>query len=197
MSSGMKDSDEMWREECHTLIGSMRYFEDPPSYRCATPKSACLFCTRACAYNHHPAIHSLFPNAELMKQRSVEDNWKFRLTNTLSRPGIIQWVAHFMAELDVTVAAPKLYRSIIHWMRSEWGPNCNPHWHRLLWSEYFSALFNDWKSEFSCDFDNMVDNRLLTDNTAFENEQTKQQTKYDVQEMWQCYRNRYSKEIKQ
>ena len=43
MSSGMKDSDEMWRDECHTLIGSMRYFEDPPSYRCATPQSDCLF----------------------------------------------------------------------------------------------------------------------------------------------------------
>ena len=156
MSSGMKDSDEMWREQSHTLIGSMRYFEDPPYYRCATPKSACLFCTRACAYNHHPAIHSLFPNAQLMKQRSVEDNWKFRLTNTLSRPGIIQWVAHFMAELDVTVAAPKLYRSTIHWMQSEWGPNSNPHWHRILWSEHFSALFNDWKSEFGCDFENMV-----------------------------------------
>ena len=134
MSSGMKDSDAMWHDECSDLIGSMRYFEHPPSYRCATPKSACLFCTRACAYNHHPAIHSLFPNAQLMKQRSVEDYWKFRLTNTLSRPGIIQWVAHFMAELDVTIAAPKLYRSIIHWMRSEWGPNCNPHWHTILWS---------------------------------------------------------------
>ena len=43
----------------------------------------------------------------------------------------------------------------------------------------------------------MVNNRLLTDNTTFENEQAKQELTDYVHEIWQSYRNRYTREMEQ
>ena len=62
----VKDSDAYWREECQNLIGSKRYFQDPPENTdrpARTPTGISLFQTRALAYNHHPAIHDLMPGA--------------------------------------------------------------------------------------------------------------------------------------
>ena len=54
----------------------------------------------------------------------------------------------FKAELDATYAAPILYDCNIHFVRSEGGPNANPHWHRLLYCEKLSKLVGRWQDEF-------------------------------------------------
>ena len=63
-------------------------------------------------------------------------------------PAIVQWARRFLAEMDVTIAAPILYNSNIHFVRSEWGLNANSHWHRLLYSEKLGRLYNQFKLEF-------------------------------------------------
>ena len=66
MKSAMKDSDNFWRKERNVLLNCFRYFtDDRRSYRDdLTPMELSLFQTRALAYNHLPAIHSLFPKSE-------------------------------------------------------------------------------------------------------------------------------------
>ena len=142
MSSEMKDSDAFWRRECQEWIGSLRYLGDPPVYRERIPMEPTMFRTRAMCYNHHPAVHSLFPGAEEIKQRSSVDYCKYRFQNVLQNATIIQFVGAFMAELDITVVAPVVQGATGHAMRNEWGPNANPHWHSMLMSETLSTVFD-------------------------------------------------------
>ena len=156
MSSEMTDSDAFWRRECQNWIGSLRYFADPPKHRCRLPKEPTKFQTRAMGCNHHPGVHALFPKAEAAKRSSVDNYFKFRLANVLENPTIVQFVGTFMAELDITVINPVIHDSTIHVMRSEWGPNANPHWHSLLWSESLSKSFGDWVDELQDEFNNIA-----------------------------------------
>ena len=136
MTSNVKDSDAFWQKENQELVGSSRYFEDPPGYRERTPQNILFFQTRAPPYNTHPAIHSLMPNYELVFQLSDEQYLKARCANTLEFPVIIQWVGSFKAELDATYAAPILYDCNIHFVRSEWSTNAGM---RELGARFFRA----------------------------------------------------------
>ena len=71
MSPEMKDSDAFWCKEGREWIGGLRYLAEPPVYRNRISKSPVLFRTRAMVYNHHPAVHSLFKNAEEVNKRST------------------------------------------------------------------------------------------------------------------------------
>ena len=43
MTSNVRDSDAYWQKQRQDLIGSARYFEDPPVYRGITPQNAIFF----------------------------------------------------------------------------------------------------------------------------------------------------------
>ena len=45
------------------------------------------------------------------------------------------WVLFFLNEMDAAICAPILYDTNTYFIRCEWGPNANPHWHRLMFSE--------------------------------------------------------------
>ena len=78
-TSNVKDSDAFWQKENQELVGSSRYFEDPPGYRERTPQNILFFQTRAPPYNTHPAIHPLMPN--------LSEYFNFRMNNIL-RQGV-------------------------------------------------------------------------------------------------------------
>lgn len=145
----VKDSNDFWRTECQSIIGSARYLADPPKYRKRTPIEQLLFRTRAMNYNAIPAAHALYPDSESIKNNSPERYFKYRLQNVLKNPSIIQFVGCVMAELDLNVIGPLIQKCCMNAMRSEWGPNCNPHWHSILLSEYYSKLFNEWVTKLS------------------------------------------------
>merc|ERR1712015_143265 len=104
-----------------------------------------LFQTRALAYNHLPAIHSLFPRSEEMKQKSVDDYFNYRLAMVQQHPGTIQWVHSLTAELDTNVAARVIQGTNINWYRHEWGQNANPHIHKLAAVESLNESLSKWK----------------------------------------------------
>ena len=97
MTSNVRDSDAFWQKQCQDLIGSTRYFENPPKYRERVPQNIIFFQTRALPYNSHPAIHSLFPNFEAVSKLPDAEYMKARFSNTLEYPQIPQWLGAFMA----------------------------------------------------------------------------------------------------
>ena len=123
-------------------------------------------------YNHHPAVHGLMPNASEQKKLPPDQYCKARFANTLEWPTIEQWVGSFMVELSVVYGAATLYHSNTYWNRSEHGPNGNPHFHREIWSKYYSKKFNGWldnlKKDYrdlkaNCDISTGLDKKDLTD----------------------------------
>ena len=144
MTSEIKDTDSYWINQQHDFIGSLRYFADPPSHRNDNPMEVSTFSTRSTPYNHHRAIHSLFPDAEEM-MLNKDRYLKFRFANVLKHPMTVQWVHAFMAEIDTTIGGPVIQGTTIYWMRHEWGPNGNSHTHKLQISEPLNALFEKWK----------------------------------------------------
>ena len=108
--SGIKDSDEMWLKQRNEVFGACRYLEDPPSYRKEmTPMELSLFQTRACGYNHHPAIHSLYNASAISKAQGPDQYMACRLVNVLDNSSIVQFVHSFMSEIDTTIACLVLY----------------------------------------------------------------------------------------
>ena len=117
MKAVAKDTPPYWFSERQNVIGAFRYLADPPSYRDQIPMELSLFTTRAVSYNHHLAIHSLYPDAEEMKAKSTDHYSKSRLANVLKIPLYVQWVGSFIAELAATIAAPILQGTSIQWYR--------------------------------------------------------------------------------
>ena len=140
----IEDSDSFWLEERHNLKSCCRYMEDPPKERGMIPMNLSLFQTRATSYNHHPAIHSLFPKCIEYKEKGSESYFKYRLASVHENPIIIQWMHAFMAELDTKIASPNIHGSTVTWYRHEWGANANPHFHRLIMIGDLNEKLNEW-----------------------------------------------------
>ena len=192
MKAEAKDSVPYWFRERQNVIGAFRYLADPPSYRDQIPMELSLFTTRAVSYNHHPAIHSLYPDAEEMKAKSPNHYSKFSLANVLKIPLYVQWVGSFMAELDATIAAPIIQGSSIHWYRHEWGPNANPHTHNLHVIKSLNTQQHQWKHNIlelaNKDFTELSDNDI---------DCTKTNHTQDIRKEWDKYVAKYIKIMEQ
>ena len=191
MTSEIKDSDAFWYKQKHNLIGAFRYFSDPPVYREATPMQLSLFTTRAFPYNHHPALHSLCDNAEEMKAKSTEHYKTFRFANVLKHPLFVQFVASIIAEIDVTIAAPVIQGQSIYWYRHEWGPNANPHVHKLQAIQELNVKQHEWKKEIMKEFQCRLQKSAEHDVTALSPSEIDDIKKQDIasiedkiKEMW-------------
>ena len=144
----IKDSDAYWLKNKKMAIGSFRYIADIPHYQNHVSMDLSLFQTRACCYNHHPAIHSLLPDPQNIKLKSEDQYLKLRLSNVLNNPSVIQIVHSLMAEMDATILAPIIHESTIYYLRHEWGPNANPHSHKLLVCKSLNEMLQDSQKTF-------------------------------------------------
>ena len=69
--SSIPDTTPFWKRSRDDAISVQRDWEDTVAWReDRTPLSIMLFQTRAPPYNHHPAIHHLCPDADILSMRS-------------------------------------------------------------------------------------------------------------------------------
>ena len=125
---------------------------DIPPYWGLNSKEISIFQTRACAYNHHPAIHQLFPESERIKKQSPDQYFTLRRNNVNQNPSLVQWVHCFIAELDTTIINPIILGSSIFWKRHEWGANGNPHAHKLLVIDFVDDMMEKSKKSMKNEF---------------------------------------------
>ena len=146
LGSEMKGSRASWRKESNNVTEACRYLADPPPYHeGAIPMELSLFQTRACDYNNDRHAHRLFPNSASIMARCEEQYHSARRANVLKHPSVIQLVHCIKSDLDTTVLTPAVQKSTLYWYRHEWGPNANPHIHRLVMINELNTLLHQWK----------------------------------------------------
>ena len=159
-----------------------------------TPMELSLFQTRACGYNHHPAIHSLYKASAISKAQGPEEFISCRLANVLNNSSIVQFVHSFMSEIDTTIACPVLYDAFITWMRHEWGANANPHAHRLLISGSVNKNLNMWLSSLKSFFDSILSKCSsydISSHSTEEIEKYKHDRETELVKEWKTYKTKY------
>lgn len=141
--ANVDDSKEFWYAKKKDLLGASRHLGHVEEWQDRKyPSLQCLFSTFAANYMNSPLLHNLLSHEhrdDLSKSGNAQ--WQAeRKANYLSYPNVVETFFSLTAELETKYLSMRAQCFDYFFLRSEWGKNANPHWHRVAFSRVLGEL---------------------------------------------------------